>query len=143
MTYTVTFPAARHAAVAARKSITRATRNSPAGKSSPGAWGADRKSRSVNRYPPNPQDAHRFLAGAMRGSVRVIAHMTKPLPFTQAGLKRAILAARATGLRVTGIRPDGTLIVDDGPAPPLAFGSVVAHSVGSPEPQDQWGDAEA
>lgn len=40
--------------------------------------------------------------------------MTKPVPFTQAGLKRAIAAARRSGLRVTGIRPDGTLLVDDG-----------------------------
>jgi hypothetical protein len=37
--------------------------------------------------------------------------MTRALPFTQAGLRRAIEAARKAGLRVTGIRPDGTLIV--------------------------------
>lgn len=41
----------------------------------------------------------------------------KPLPFTQASLKRAIAAARHAGLCVTGIRPDGTLIVQDGEAP--------------------------
>ncbi len=40
--------------------------------------------------------------------------MTRPLPFTQASLRRAIAAARKEGLRVRGIRPDGTLIVDDG-----------------------------
>jgi hypothetical protein len=40
--------------------------------------------------------------------------MTRPLPFTEAGLRRAIAAARKSGLRVTGIRPDGTLIVIDG-----------------------------
>ena len=40
--------------------------------------------------------------------------MTKPLPFTQIGLRRAIAAARKEGLRVRGIRPDGTLLVDDG-----------------------------
>lgn len=36
--------------------------------------------------------------------------MTKPLPFTQAGLRRAILAAQSVGLRVVGIRPDGTVL---------------------------------
>jgi hypothetical protein len=29
--------------------------------------------------------------------------MTRPLPFTKAGLRRAIEAAREAGLRVTGI----------------------------------------
>jgi hypothetical protein len=44
--------------------------------------------------------------------------MTRAVPFTQAILRRAIEAARKAGLRVTGIRPDGTLIVGetiDGP----------------------------
>jgi hypothetical protein len=40
--------------------------------------------------------------------------MTTRLPFIQASLCRAIEAARKAGLRVTAIRPDGTLIVDDG-----------------------------
>jgi len=40
--------------------------------------------------------------------------MTRALPFTEASLRRAIAAARKSGLRVTGIRPDGTLIVIDG-----------------------------
>jgi hypothetical protein len=40
--------------------------------------------------------------------------MTRPLPFTQASLKRAIEAARKAGLRVMGIRPDGTILVDNG-----------------------------
>jgi hypothetical protein len=44
--------------------------------------------------------------------------MTRPLPFTKARLRRAIEAAREAGLRVTGIRPDGTLIVDDNPQAP-------------------------
>jgi hypothetical protein len=43
--------------------------------------------------------------------------MTRALPFTQAGLRRAIEAAHKAGLRVRRIRPDGTLIVDDGSAP--------------------------
>jgi hypothetical protein len=44
--------------------------------------------------------------------------MTRPIPFTKAHLRRAIEAAREAGLRVTGIRPDGTLIVDDNPQAP-------------------------
>lgn len=40
--------------------------------------------------------------------------MSRPIPFTQAGLKRAIEGARKAGLRIKGIKPDGTLIVDDG-----------------------------
>lgn len=40
--------------------------------------------------------------------------MTKPLPFTQSSLRRAIAAARKEGLTVRGIRPDGTVIVDGG-----------------------------
>lgn len=43
--------------------------------------------------------------------------MTARLPFTQASLERAISAARRAGLRVTGIRADGTLVVQDGDAP--------------------------
>jgi hypothetical protein len=39
--------------------------------------------------------------------------MTRPVPFTKARLRRAIEAAREAGLRVIGIRADGTLIVDD------------------------------
>jgi hypothetical protein len=39
--------------------------------------------------------------------------VTRKIPFTQASLRRAIEAARKVGSRVTGIRPDGTLVVDD------------------------------
>jgi hypothetical protein len=50
--------------------------------------------------------------------------MTRPLAFTQASLCRAIRAARKEGLRVAGIRPDGTLIVHDG-ADTIAHGGLV------------------
>jgi hypothetical protein len=40
--------------------------------------------------------------------------MTRSLPFTEFSLRRAITAARKAGLKVTGIRADGTLIVNDG-----------------------------
>jgi hypothetical protein len=43
--------------------------------------------------------------------------MTRVLPFTQASLRRAIEAARKAGLRVTSIRPDGTIIVDQQDCP--------------------------
>lgn len=39
--------------------------------------------------------------------------MTRAIPFTQASLRRAIKAARDAGLRVTGIRQDGTLIIGE------------------------------
>jgi hypothetical protein len=47
--------------------------------------------------------------------------MSRAVPFTQASLCRAIAAAKKSGLRVTGIRPDGTVIVTDEPANDLAF----------------------
>jgi hypothetical protein len=36
--------------------------------------------------------------------------MTRPLPFTELSLRRAISAAQKAGLKVTAIKPDGTLI---------------------------------
>jgi len=39
--------------------------------------------------------------------------MTKRLKCTQAQFRRIIKAARLEGLRVKGIRPDGTIVVDD------------------------------
>ena len=40
--------------------------------------------------------------------------MTRALPFTETNLRRAMRAARKAGFKVTGIRPDGTVILDDG-----------------------------
>jgi hypothetical protein len=37
--------------------------------------------------------------------------MTKALSFTQAGVRRAIAAAKASGLRVVAVRADGTVLV--------------------------------
>ena len=64
--------------------------------------------------------------------------MTRPLPFTQASLCRAIRAARKEGLRVAGIRPDGTLIVHDG-ADTIADGLLVDQD----EMLSKWKDVEA
>jgi hypothetical protein len=61
--------------------------------------------------------------------------MTRSLPFTQASLRRAIEAARKAGLSVTGIRPDGTLIVHEGMH---AIADVVAVSEAS-----KWEDVKA
>jgi hypothetical protein len=36
--------------------------------------------------------------------------MTRPAPFTQAGIRRMIKAAKAEGYCITGIAPDGTLV---------------------------------
>jgi hypothetical protein len=41
--------------------------------------------------------------------------MTKALPFTAAGLARAIKGVKQAGQFVLGVRPDGTLIVGDKP----------------------------
>ena len=43
--------------------------------------------------------------------------MTQKLPCTQALVRRLIAAARKEGLRITAIRPDGTILVHDGDAP--------------------------
>lgn len=64
--------------------------------------------------------------------------MTKPLPFTQAGLKRAILAVQAAGLRVAGIRPDGTIVVYE-ENNPLADELTDQHDV---DALRRWGDDE-
>jgi hypothetical protein len=63
--------------------------------------------------------------------------MTRPLPFTEHSLTRAIRAARKAGLRVSGIKPDGTLIVGDNltVAPSSVDVPTTAH--------DRWGDVEA
>ena len=64
--------------------------------------------------------------------------MTRPLPFTQASLCRAIRAARKEGLRVAGIRPDGTLIVHD-VADTIDDGALA----GQDERRSKWEDVEA
>jgi len=43
--------------------------------------------------------------------------MSARIPFTQATILRAIAAAEKAGKRVTGIRADGTVLVQDGDAP--------------------------
>ena len=43
--------------------------------------------------------------------------MTAKIPFTQATVRRAIAAARAEGLHVLCIRPDGSVVVGENPIP--------------------------
>ena len=63
--------------------------------------------------------------------------MTKPLPFTELALRRAIAAAQKAGLYVVGIQPDGTVLTSTVDKP--LDGRVVG-------PQDadarRWGDDE-
>lgn len=64
--------------------------------------------------------------------------MTARSSFTEASLRRAITAARRAGLRVVGIRPDGTVIVDEGQGEhPLVPVDVIQP------PASKWEDAEA
>jgi hypothetical protein len=39
--------------------------------------------------------------------------MSRPVTFTQASLRRAIAAAQSAGLKVIGIRADGTVMVSE------------------------------
>ena len=64
--------------------------------------------------------------------------MTKPLPFTESCVRRAIAAVQKAGLpiKATSIAPDGTVtIFHDGVAPPTASGE--NHE------QSKWLDVEA
>ena len=67
--------------------------------------------------------------------------MTRPLPFTQASLRRAIEAARKAGLQVTGIRPDGTLLVQDVENAPDTVPHISFE--GQSAPSSKWEDVEA
>jgi hypothetical protein len=67
--------------------------------------------------------------------------MTQAIPFTKARLRRAIEAAREAGLRVTGIRPDGTLLLNDGDN--LPRGGVQLPPEGDTAAISKWGDMQA
>lgn len=43
--------------------------------------------------------------------------MTRQNPYTQRAIERAIRAALCAGLRVTGVRPDGTVLTEAGDRP--------------------------
>jgi hypothetical protein len=67
--------------------------------------------------------------------------MTRRLPFTQLSVLRAIQAAQKAGLRVTGIRADGTVTVDDGEnaIPAVPAPAVGAQIAGQPA-RSKWED---
>ena len=57
--------------------------------------------------------------------------MTRPAPFTQAQVRRAVKAAESAGLRVKSVtvRPDGSITVDSSEATPpvsLSFKNIAA-----------------
>jgi hypothetical protein len=65
--------------------------------------------------------------------------MTGKLQFTQASLRRAIKGAQSAGLRVVGIKADGTIIFGDAGTPVIAEGAANSHA-GAPS---KWEDVEA
>jgi hypothetical protein len=71
--------------------------------------------------------------------------MTRPLPFTQAGLRRALKAATKEHYRVI-LRPDGSMAFEpidavDGDNPPDNLVSIVpGRETATPS---KWGDVEA
>lgn len=67
--------------------------------------------------------------------------MTKPIPFTQAAVKRAIAAAQRSGLRVVGIKSDGTVMVDSGETPHPLIPDHAAN--GQSATPSKWEDVEA
>ena len=64
--------------------------------------------------------------------------MTRALPFTEHSLCRAIGAARKAGLRVTGIRADGTLFVEESTTPVAEWSGPL-----QPAASSKWEDVEA
>jgi hypothetical protein len=67
--------------------------------------------------------------------------MTKAVSFTRASVRRAIEAARKAGLRVTAIRPDGTVVVNDGENPLDSVAPLAPD--GDTAALAKWGDVQA
>jgi hypothetical protein len=65
--------------------------------------------------------------------------VTKPLPFTESRVRRAIAAVRKEGLAIgaVSIHPDGTVTIHQGIAAPLA----PTHNDGPP--RSEWEDIQA
>lgn len=64
--------------------------------------------------------------------------MTKALPFTAAGLARAIKGVELAGRFVIGVRPsDGTLIVGDKPVDPASLVPVTEQNDAPSKWEDQ------
>jgi hypothetical protein len=73
--------------------------------------------------------------------------MTKPLPFTEASIRRAVTGARKAGLRVTAfeVRPDGTVVVRsvDDSQPGIAQPRLSSEAEIPSQEAPEWGDVEA
>jgi hypothetical protein len=65
--------------------------------------------------------------------------MTRALPFTEHGLRRAIKAVHKSGLHVAGVRPDGTVLVYDGENPLVLVDAAPQDA----EALHRWGDKQA
>jgi hypothetical protein len=66
--------------------------------------------------------------------------MTKPLPFTESRVRRAIAAMRKEGLEVSAvsIHPDGTVTIHRGTVTPVA----VLYEPTQDRAPSKWADAE-
>lgn len=62
--------------------------------------------------------------------------MSRPLPFTEASLARAIKGVERAGRFVVGVKPDGTLIVGNSP---IDIASLVPEAVQN-VPASKWED---
>ncbi len=62
--------------------------------------------------------------------------MTKPLPFTEASLARAIRGVERAGRFAVGMRLDGTLLISDKPLPTIPLGPEIVEDA----PASKWED---
>jgi hypothetical protein len=65
--------------------------------------------------------------------------MTRALPFTQAGLRRALAAARKEGFQSVRLLPDGSMIMENKTGIVPEAGEGQACTV----PKSKWDDVEA
>jgi hypothetical protein len=63
--------------------------------------------------------------------------MTKPLPFTEASLARAIRGVERAGRYVVGVKADGTLLISDHPLDTASLVPVIEETM----PASKWEDA--
>jgi len=62
--------------------------------------------------------------------------MTKPLPFTEASLARAIRGVERAGRFVVGVKPDGTVLVADKPLDTVSLVPKIEQDA----PASKWED---
>jgi hypothetical protein len=62
--------------------------------------------------------------------------MTKPLPFTEASLARAIRGVERAGRFVVGVKPDGTVLVADKPLDTVSLVPEIEQDA----PASKWED---